>query len=102
MTPPLKSPSASGSETFETGLEISFTAQTDNLLGHLSVVEQKQSWDGPDAIFCRQCLLLVNVDLADLNFAGVFLSEFIQHRPDHLARTAPFRPKIHENRRRGL
>ena len=46
--------------------------------------------------------MFVHVDLADLDLALVFAGEFIEQRRDHLARTAPFGPEIHQHGRGGL
>ena len=43
--------------------------------------------------------MIVNVHLADADPAGIFVREFIKNRGDHLAGSAPFRPKIHKDRR---
>ena len=50
--------------------------------------------------FGGERLLLVNVDLADLDLAVVFVGKLVEERRDHFARAAPFRPEIHEHGRR--
>ena len=46
--------------------------------------------------------MFVNVDLANLDLAVKFRREFVQDRGDHLARAAPFSPKIHQHGRAGF
>ena len=65
--------------------------------GGLAVLEQEQRWDGADAELAGHARILVDVDLHDLHLAGHLGRDFFQRRPDHLAGTAPFSPKIHDH-----
>ena len=89
----------SGRQAREAGLEIALALQTHNLFGDLSLIEQQQSWNGPNTILCRQGLLFVYVYFPDLDAPVKFLRQLIEDGSDHLARTTPFRPKIDEDRR---
>src|SRR6266404_461412 len=102
-TPALQnSVSLSCGDFFETGLEIAFATQADNLVGDLALAKQEQSGNGPNAIFGGESLFVVNIDFYDLDAALVFLGQLVEDRANHLTRTAPFGPEINENRRRGL
>src|SRR3989344_2507722 len=53
--------------------------------GHYSIVR----WS-----FC----ILVNIYFADFNFAGIFPGYFLNNRPHHFTRLAPFCPEINKDR----
>src|SRR5512139_3307866 len=68
----------------------------------LAVLEQHQCRDAADAVLGRRLRVLVDVQFGDLDLAGVFARDFLEHRADHLAGTAPLRPEIHQYRTRCL
>ena len=41
--------------------------------------------------------LLVDIDLADIHFAAVFLGQLVDDRREHAARAAPGRPEINQH-----
>ncbi|GKU09334.1 unnamed protein product, partial [Fusarium langsethiae] len=65
---------------------------------HFTVFEQQQSRDTTDAIFRRSARVLIDVQFCNGQFALIFVSDFIQNRGDHFARTAPLCPEIDEDR----
>ena len=89
----------SNRHAIEAGLEVVLAAQADNLFGYLALIEKEQGGDGANAVFGSDALLVVNVDLADADFAVVFVGEFIEDRRDHFAWAAPFSPKVHKDGR---
>jgi hypothetical protein len=85
------------SDPIEAGFEIAFASQPDDLIGDLSLVKQKKRRDRADAVLGGHALVVVDVDLADLDAAIVFIREFVEDGRDHFARTAPLGPKIHKD-----
>src|SRR5574340_720552 len=68
----------------------------------IAVLEQHQRGNAADAEFGRRLLVFVDVQLGDLEPAGVFLGHVIEDGRNHLARTAPLGPVIDKNRGSGL
>ncbi len=71
---------------------------TCELSGHFAVFESLNRRDAVDAIAQSQVLVLVHIDFCQAKTALGFVRQFFQHRPQHLARAAPFRPEIHNHR----
>ncbi len=92
----------SGRNAVEAGFEFAFAAQSHDLLSHLPLMKEKQRRNGMHAILRRQPLIVLDVDLADLHPAAVFLGEFIQNRAKCLAGTTPFGPEINHDGRGGI
>lgn len=90
---------ASGGHALEAGFEILLTARADDLIGYLTLLEKQQCGNGMDPILGGKILVVVNVDLADSDAAIELLCQVIQDGREHLARPAPFSPKIHEDGR---
>ena len=86
----------------EAGLQITFALGPDHLFGDLTVLDDEQGWNRADTKLSGESLMLVNVDLADFDFALKFRGEFVQHGRNHFARSTPFGPEIHEHGRGGL
>src|ERR1041385_2487181 len=84
----------------ETALQIPLALQADDLFGNLPLLKQQQCRNRAHTILSCQSLFVVDVNLADLDFAIVFLCQFIKHRRNHFAWTAPFGPKINQDGRR--
>src|SRR5579875_689777 len=68
----------------------------------LAALEHHQGRNAADAVGARGLLVLVDVDLGDLQPAGVIAGDVVQHRRDRLARAAPLRPEIQQHRCLGL
>ena len=88
--------------TVKAGFKVTLAACANHLVGHLTVVEQQECRNRPDAILGSERLVFVNVDLADFGSFAVLISEFVQHGSDHFAGTAPFGPEVHEDGSGGL
>src|SRR6266850_4748423 len=69
---------------------------------HVAILEQHQRGYPADAVFLRNLLILVYVDLRHLELPRVFLRHFVEHGCDRLAGAAPFRPIVHQDRDIGL
>jgi len=79
-------------------LERVFVRQSDDLLDHLSALEQQQRRDPSDAELECRIRVLVDVQLPDDHLAVVVLRELIDRGGQTLAGTAPFCPEINEYR----
>jgi hypothetical protein len=72
------------------------------LIGHLAILKEQQSWDGPDSVLGSQSLLIIYIHFADSDPAIELFGQFIQDRSDHLAGPAPFGPEIDQHGRGGF
>src|SRR5262245_14283070 len=79
-------------------LQISFAYGTDFLRDHFAALENQQRRNAADVIPHRSPAIFVDVQLADLHLAVILVSYRVDRRTHHPARTAPFRPKIHQHR----
>src|SRR5438270_8196401 len=70
----------------------------DQFLGDLAVLEEQEPRDGDDAVFLRDVLLGVDVELPDLQLALVLLGQLIDGRRQGLAGTAPGGPELDQAR----
>jgi hypothetical protein len=66
-----------------------------------SAAKQLHGRDAADLKLLRQILVLVGVHLDDFDFAGVFVGELLEHRPECATGTAPRGPEVDQNRLRG-
>src|SRR5262249_9044719 len=66
--------------------------------GHLAVLENHQRRDRLDAVLGRGLRVLIDVELDDLDLAVERARDLFERRRDHAAGTAPFGPKIHNDR----
>jgi len=62
----------------------------------------EQRRDRPDSELRGQVLVFVDVHLGDLEFAGLFPGEFVEHGRDRAARAAPLRPEVDQHGEGGL
>ena len=62
-----------------------------------AVLEQHQRRNAADAVFGRNGLLLVDVDLGHRHAVGIVVRHLVQNGGDELARTAPFGPEIYQH-----
>src|SRR4051794_26491541 len=72
----------------------------DPVLG-FTILEQNQRGDAHDLEPASDLEVLVDVDLANTELALVVAGDLLEDRSDHLARTAPFGPEVHEHRLTG-
>lgn len=69
---------------------------------YIAVLEQHQCGNTAYAILRWSIGILIDVQLADLEFAFVIPGDIVQDRGNHLARTTPFSPIINQNGAVGL
>src|SRR3546814_14429850 len=81
---------------FEPALERALRRRADLGVGDLAILEQDHRRDAAHAIFARRVGLLIDVDLCYHDLAGPFVRNLFERRAAHLARAAPFCPKIDE------
>src|SRR5262249_47745369 len=74
-----------------------------DLLGvGLAALVQDDGGNAPDAVLAGRGRIGVDVELRHGQLALVGLGDLVQHRREHLARTAPFGPEVDQNRVAGL
>ena len=73
-----------------------------DLFGNFSALEEKQGGDVVDIVLLGELGLLIDVDFDDLDLVGQFPGNFVEQWSDHLARAAPFSPKIDDDQFVGL
>ena len=62
--------------------------------GQLAVLEQHQRRDPAHRVLARDLGIVVDVDLHDLDLAGMGRGDLVHDRPDHLAGPAPLGPEV--------
>ena len=80
------------------GADLAFGQGAHEAVHRLTVLEQHAGRDAADAEGAGELLLLVGIDLHQLEASGIGGFQFLQQRADHLARTAPRGPEIHQHR----
>ena len=70
--------------------------------GELAVLEHHQRRNRANAELARDAGVFVDIELGDFHLALHLAGDLFQRRPDHTARTAPFGPKIDDDRFAGL
>ena len=68
----------------------------------LAVAEYHQRGNAPNLELAGNLLIFIDIDLGDLDLAGILVGQFVQKGIDHLARAAPFSPVIHQHRLTGI
>src|SRR5690606_37811333 len=66
---------------------------------HVAALEQHEGRDAADAELGGSVLVFVDVQFYDLELAGILLGNFVENGGDHLARTTPLGPVVHQYRR---
>src|SRR5262245_61869578 len=66
--------------------------------GFLAILEQHQGRNRHDAILAGCFRVLVDIEFHDLDLVAELTGNFLERRPDHAARPAPFGPEIHDHR----
>ena len=64
----------------------------------LAALEEHEGWDAHHAVLHHDVGILVRVKFDDFDFAVPLTGELFDDRCDHLARLAPIRRKIYQNR----
>lgn len=75
---------------------------TNNPLDHLSILEDHERGDRHDPVLDRELLVVIGVEFADLQAAGVLGGQFLDDWRHHLAGAAPGGPKIDEHGHVGI
>src|SRR5260370_33805814 len=71
----------------ERSYQVSLGDRADNLLFDLAALDDEQVGDSAHAITRRGRGIVVNIDLDDLELAGILVGQFIEDRWDRLARS---------------
>src|SRR5579859_5021296 len=79
-------------------LEVFLRRQADDLIDDFPLLEQQDRWDASNLKFECGVRIVVHVQLANRQLAGVVGRQRLDRRRQPLARTAPFGPEIHEHR----
>src|SRR6266852_2185049 len=79
-------------------LEVFLRRQANNLVDDFSVLEQQDRGNAANLKLERGIGIVVDVQLADRQFAGIVSRQRVDRRRQPLARSAPFGPEIHEHR----
>src|SRR6266478_5854843 len=79
-------------------LEVFFRRQADDLIDDLSMLEQQDRGYASNLKLERGVGIVVDVQLADCQLAGIVGRQGVDRRRQPLARAAPFGPEIHEHR----
>ena len=64
----------------------------------LPVLEHQQGWDRPDAILSCEGWIVIHIHLAHGGVSGNVCRQVLNDRCHDVARTAPWRPEIDEDR----
>jgi len=64
----------------------------------LAALEQQHRRDSAHSVARRNVRVLVDVQLGHRDLVAEVVRDFLERRRDHPARTAPFRPEIHQHR----
>src|SRR5688572_25196350 len=68
----------------------------------LSAFENKECWNIANTKSCSNVRVLINIQFTNDSFAIVVVCKLFNHGSDHLTRSAPFCPKVHEDRLTGV
>src|ERR1700730_755855 len=79
-------------------LEVFFRREANDLIDDLSMLEQQDRWYAPNLKLERGVRIVVDVQLADRQLAGIVGRQGVDRRRQPLARSAPFGPEIHQHR----
>jgi hypothetical protein len=74
-----------------------FRDRADALIDHLTVLDEDDGRDVPDAKLHADVAVQIDVDLANHCAAVVVVRQFFYDRSDHAARTTPLGPKVDDN-----
>src|SRR4051812_19090189 len=78
--------------------ELALALGADHALHRLTVLEDDERGDAHDVEPPGDVRVVVDVQLGDLELAGLLVGDLVEDRGDHLARTAPLGPEVDEHR----
>lgn len=77
--------------------ELLFTDRADLRRLNFAVLENHQGRYTTHVVITRGLLIVVNIDLGDLDLAGIARCQLVENRRNHFARTAPLCPEINQH-----
>ena len=80
-------------------LDLAFSQGAGKTVYRLAIDHQDAGRNAADAKGCAKLLLLVRVDFDELEASGIGGFDFLQNRPQRLARAAPGRPEVKQHGR---
>src|SRR5712691_4884043 len=83
-------------------LDLIFRHEPHDLVDDLAALEQQQRGDAPHVELDRRLRVVVDIQLADDDFAVVVDGYRVNGGTQPLARATPLRPKVDQNRRAGF
>jgi hypothetical protein len=83
-----------GDVTLEDLDDLLFGHGADQLVRNLSALENQQRGNAANAEFGGDIHILIDIELYNLDLAGMFASDFFHRRRKHVAGAAPIRPEI--------
>ena len=78
-------------------LDFIFGQRANELVYLLPVLEEEHGGDALNGILGRGHRVLVHIQFGNLDSAGIFGSQLVEHGRNHAAWTAPRRPTVHQN-----
>ena len=75
-----------------------FGGAADELVFQFAAAEKQQRWHSAHAVALHERRIVVDVHLRDAEFPSIFPGNLVEQRRDHFARSAPWRPEIHQDR----
>ena len=78
--------------------EVGLLHEADGLRRHLAVLEEEERGDAVDAVLGGEIRRFVHIHLADLDLPRLLGGDLGDERREHLARSAPRRPEVHQHR----
>src|ERR671912_767280 len=88
----------SGDELLQLSQELTLTLGADEALLGGAVLEDDQGGDAHHVEATRHVGVVVDVELGDGDLAGVLAGDLVEDGGDHLARPAPLRPEVDDDR----
>src|SRR5438128_5107461 len=86
----------------ELGQDGLLACYTDCLVAQFTAAEIKQRGNAPDVEPRGESRILIHVHFRDCGVALLFAGDLVEHGREHLARSAPVGPKVHQDRPAGL
>src|SRR5579859_6598620 len=81
--------------------QLALALRSDDAQLGLAILKQDERRDAHDFEASGELQVVVDVDLADAKLSWVVGRDLVKHRRDHLARPAPLRPEVDQNRTYG-
>jgi len=77
--------------------DVSLWDDADDPIDDAAPFEEQQGWEGADLISLGRVRVLVDIELADDELAGMRCRDRLDHRGDHVTRATPIRPETDEH-----